>query len=369
MPYENLTRKQSIYAKIESTVNSPETLTAANRVLCTDISATPLESTLVERQLIRPFVGNFAELVGGDNKTMLQITTELAGGGLDGTTGREKVPNHPQIDTLLRACNMNVTYLGADGTAESSQNYATNNDIRAIRYTPGDPSSRTGKTATIRYQLDKIKQIVSGAIGTFTMSLAMTEIPTLVFEFTAGYSRPLKDTTLPAGTKPIYIVPQVVSQDHTRVKGFPNDLEKCMSSFNFDIGNTISTLQCATDTFGTGLEILFTDRRCSGDVTVAAVVDTTNANSPQPGDPWSKAGTGEPVDISESISSNDPQGFFRHGTKNGNIVTFGSANVTLGQPTQGETEEYANYNIPLRFLPVDPGNNDFTLTFWGNPTT
>ena len=39
--------------------------------------------------------------------------------------------------------------------------------------------------------------------------------------------------------------------------------------------------------------------------------------------------------------------------------------MTAGPPSLGDVEGIATYDMDLKFLPVSPGNNELSITFWG----
>ena len=80
MPY--LSRRRVILAKIESSYGTlPDPAPAGtDAVLVRDLSITPLEADMVDRQLIRPFMGARPQLIA-NKRVQIKMTVELAGSG------------------------------------------------------------------------------------------------------------------------------------------------------------------------------------------------------------------------------------------------------------------------------------------------
>ena len=78
------TRKRLLRAKIESTYGTDPTPAGTDAVLVRSLEVTPLQSDVVERELIRPYFGNFEQLLANQH-VEITFEVELAGSGTAGT--------------------------------------------------------------------------------------------------------------------------------------------------------------------------------------------------------------------------------------------------------------------------------------------
>lgn len=176
-------RNTVILAKIEATEGSDPTPTgAANAILVSDVTITPLQANNVDRALVRGYFGGSEQLVGTAN-IMCEFTVELAGSGT-ATTPAAWGP-------LLQGCGFAQT-VGASWVAY-------------------DPISTFGanSSVTIYYHLDGNLYKMVGARGTFTVAMGIGERPVMKFTFTgkdAGVTAASNATpTLTAWQKPVVI--------------------------------------------------------------------------------------------------------------------------------------------------------------------
>jgi Phage tail tube protein len=151
-------RNAVLTAKIETTAGTDAVPTgAANAILFSDASVTPLDAQNIDRNNIRGYFGASEQLVGTAS-VKLNFSVELAGSGTAGTA--------PAFDALLQAC-----ALASAALLTPSRNEYT-------------PVSSALKTATIYYYDDGVLHKLLGAMGTVSLSLKAGEIPKLNFEFT-----------------------------------------------------------------------------------------------------------------------------------------------------------------------------------------
>lgn len=150
-------RNTVILAKPETTPGTDATPTgAANALLVSDMSITPLDAKNVDRNNIRGFFGANEQLVGSAS-VKCNFTVELAGAG-DAATA-------PAWGALLLACAMAEGLLTVPARVE---------------YTP---VSTALKTATIYYYDDGVLHKLLGAMGNCSLSAKVGERPSLKFEF------------------------------------------------------------------------------------------------------------------------------------------------------------------------------------------
>ncbi|MCX7219817.1 MAG: phage tail tube protein, partial [Burkholderiales bacterium] len=151
-------RNTVITAKTEATPGVDAAPTgAANAILVSEMSITPLDAKNVDRNVIRGYFGASEQLVGVAS-VKVSITVELAGSGAAATA--------PAMSALFQGCAMAEALLTTPNRVE---------------YTPVS----TGlKTLTIYYYDDGVLHKLVGAMGTFSLSAKVGDRPTLKFEFT-----------------------------------------------------------------------------------------------------------------------------------------------------------------------------------------
>ena len=74
------TRKRLLRAKIESTYGTDPTPAGTDAVLVRSLEVTPLQSDVVERELIRPYFGNFEQLLANQHVEITFEALRLSGG-------------------------------------------------------------------------------------------------------------------------------------------------------------------------------------------------------------------------------------------------------------------------------------------------
>ena len=182
-----LTRKRLLLAKAEVTYGTDPTPTgAANAILVRNLEIVPLQSDVVQRELIRPYLGNYDQLLAN---TRVQVTfeVELAGSGTAGTA--------PAYGPVLKACGLSETI-----AASTSATYA--------------PISASFSSVTLYFFQDGIRHVVTGARGTFTLNGAVGAIPTIAFTMTGVFNAPT-DTALSAPTYQNQATPLIFKNGNT----------------------------------------------------------------------------------------------------------------------------------------------------------
>lgn len=152
-------RNAVILAKVETTVGTDAVPTgAADAVLVSELSITPLEASNVDLAYIRPYFGSSPQLVGTATKK-ISFTVDFAGSGTAGTA--------PQWGDLMLGCAMAEAVLATPARVE---------------YTP----VTTGlKTLTIYAHDDGVLHKYLAAMGSCKLSMQVGDRPKLQFEFTA----------------------------------------------------------------------------------------------------------------------------------------------------------------------------------------
>jgi hypothetical protein len=307
-----LTRKRLILLESEGTYGTDPTPTGADAVLVRDLNITPLQSDVVGRDLVRPYLGASEQLLA-NTRVECTFSVELAGSGVAGTA--------PRYGKALLACGMSETIVAA-----TSVTYA--------------PVSASFGSCTIYYNIDGVLHKVTGARGTFTINCAVGEIPTIDFTFTGIYNTPT-DTALPSVTYGDQATPVVFKNGNTT--GFELlSYAGCLQSVSFDVGNTLVYRELV----GCTKQVLLTDRASTGSVTLEAVTMATKNY-------FTAA-------LSDGTLGNL---LFQHGQTAGNIIDFASTRVDIGDVSYSDQDGIHMLNIPYTCVPSTAGNDEFSLVY------
>ena len=306
-----LTRKRVILIEAESSYGTDPNPSGTDVVLVTDLSITPQSSDVVNRDVVRPFLGASEQLLA-NTKVECTFTVELAGSGTAGTA--------PRYGSALKACGLSETV--SSGT---SVTYA--------------PVSSSFSSVTIHYNVDGVRHKVTGCRGTFELSAEVGAIPTINFTFTGIYNAPT-DTALPTVTYGAQATPLIFKNGNT--SGFSLlSYSGALMSISMDLGVTTVYRELVGGT----KEVLITDRASNGSVTIEA---PTIAQK----DYFTAA-------LSDSSLGNLA---FLHGTSAGNKVQLTSSKVDIGDVAYGEADGVAMLEIPYTLVP-SAANNEVSLIF------
>jgi hypothetical protein len=307
-----LTRKRLILLETESTYGTDPTPDGADAVLVRDLNITPLQSDVVSRDLVRPYLGASEQLLA-NTRVECTFSVELAGSGTAGTA--------PRYGKALKACGLSETVVAA-----TSVTYA--------------PVSSSFSSATIYYNIDGVLHKVTGARGTFTINGTVGQIPTIDFTFTGIYNAPI-DSALPVATYANQATPVVFKEGNTT--GFELlSYAGCLQSVTFDVGNTLVYRELV----GCTKEVLLTDRASTGTVVLEAVTMATK-------DYFTAA-------LSDGSLGNL---LFQHGQTAGNIVDFASTRIDIGDVSYSDQDGIHMLNIPYTAVPSTSGNDEFSIVY------
>jgi len=305
-----LTRKRVILIESESSYGTDPTPTGTDVVLVRDLSITPQSSDVVSRDVVRPFLGAFQQLLAN---TSVEVTfsVELAGSGAAGTP--------PRYGAALKACGLSETV--ASGT---SVTYA--------------PVSSSFSSVTIHYNTDGVRHKITGARGTFTMNASVGEIPTIEFSFQGIYNAP-DDSALPSVTYGDQATPLIFKNGNT--SGFQLlSHSGSLMSVSMDCGNELAYRELVGGT----KEVLLVNRSSSGSVSLEAVALSSK-------DFFAAA-------LAETTGNLQ----FLHGTAAGNKVQFTSSKVDIGDVNYGEEDGIQMLEIPYTLVPSTAGD-EFSLIY------
>ena len=306
-----LTRKRVILIETESSYGTDPTPAATDVVLVTDLSITPQSSDVVNRDVVRPYLGSSEQLLA-NARVECTFSVELAGSGTAGTA--------PRYGSALKATGLSETV--SSGT---SVTYA--------------PVSSSFSSVTIHYNVDGVRHKVTGCRGSFTISAEVGSIPTIDFTFTGIYNAPT-DTALPTVTYGNQATPLIFKNGNT--SGFQLlSYAGALQSLTMDLG--VSTVY--RELVGGTKEVIITDRASNGSVTIEA---PTIAQK----DYFTAA-------LTDSTLGNLA---FLHGTTAGNKVQLTSSKVDIGDVNYGEMDGVAMLEIPYTLVPSS-ANNEFSLIY------
>ena len=306
-----LTRKRVILIEAESSYGTDPTPAATDVVLVTDLSITPQSSDVVNRDVVRPYLGSSQQLLA-NTRVECTFSVEFCGSGTAGTA--------PRYGSALKACGLSETVAsGTSGTYE--------------------PISANFSSVTIHYNVDGVRHVVTGCRGNVALSAEVGAIPTLDFTFTGIYNAPT-DTALPSVTYGNQATPLIFKNGNTssfQLLSFAGALQ----SLNFDIGNSIVYRELVGGT----KEVLLTDRAANGSVTIEA---PTLAQK----DYFTAA-------LSDTALGNLT---VTHGTTAGNICRLSSTKVDIGDVSYGEMDGVTMLEIPYTLVPSS-ANDELSIVY------
>jgi hypothetical protein len=306
-----LSRKRLILVKTESTYGTDSTPAGTDALLVRNLDITPLSGDVVSRDLIRPYLGNFDQLIA-QTSVAINFEVELAGSGTAGTA--------PRYDAILKACGLAATIVSS-----TSVTYA--------------PVSASFSSATIYFNVDGVLHKLTGCRGSFNMSCAVGAIPTLAFNLTGVYNAPT-DTAQPSVTYSAQATPLVFREGNTSGFSFFS-YSGILQSVDFNLANDLVYRELVGGT----KETLITDRKPAGTVMIEAPTIATKDF------------------FATALASSTGNLTFLHGTTAGNRVTFLSSQVDVINPTYQDQDSIMMLSVPYVALPTTAGNNEFSLAF------
>lgn len=301
-------RKLAILAKIEPVYGTDSVPTgAANAILATDVTLTPLAGEDINRDLLLPWLGHQGiELVG--NYVQMEFSVEAASAGAAGTV--------PAYGALLRACGLSETI-----TPSTSVDY--------------EPVSDGEESVSVYFNQDGVRHVALGCRGTFQLDIAPKQIPR--FRFTLmGLLGTVADSALPAADITAFQKPVPVSNANTSFS--LHGSARISERMAFDLGVEVVPRFLIGDE-----RIQLIDRQTTGSVVVESKA-MSEIN-------W--------FDVAKAKTTGALQ--LIHGTVVGHIVRLDAPSVQIGRPTMGETNRITNYALPLIFQP-QTGDDEFTLS-------
>lgn len=307
-----------IVAAIQSAFGTDAAPTgAANAILVSDASITPLDAQNIDRNLMRGTFGASEQLVGSAS-VKVSYTVELAGSGTAATA--------PAWGKLLQAC----------ACAEGSLTTPAR-----IEYTPVS----TGLKASTQYYYDDgaLHKLID-AMGDFTLSAKVGDRPTLKFDWTAldgGMSAASDTGTYTAWKKPVAMTKANVidiTLGATYAAGaLSGGTVYSSTGLEMKVGNQVAfTPMLSTET------VDITDRESTG----STELDLTAAQE---------------VSMMTGVKANTTQSLaITIGLTSGNKIIFFAPAVQFVNPKKVEKNGKRLIGYDLRFMPVN-GNDEWRI--------
>lgn len=306
-----LSRKRLLLAKLETTVGTdPTPVVGSDAILVRNIEVTPLEVDTVNRELIRPFLGQADQLLA-QQRVLINFEVELAGSGSAGTA--------PAYGPLLQACRCTETVVSS-----TSVTYAPNSDA-------------TPKSVTIYFNNDGVLHKATGCRGTFTLNAEVGAIPFISFEMTGVFNAP-SDVSISAPTYANQAAPLVFKNGNSssfQVFSYSGAVQ----SLSFELANEVIYRELVGGT----KSIDVVNRAPSGECVIEATTISTKD--------FFTAATG----------SSTGNLTFQHGSTAGNIVTFTAGQIDLGGPSYSDQDGIQMLTLPYIATPTSAGNNEFQI--------
>nr|BAR26611.1 hypothetical protein [uncultured Mediterranean phage uvMED]BAR26665.1 hypothetical protein [uncultured Mediterranean phage uvMED]BAR26786.1 hypothetical protein [uncultured Mediterranean phage uvMED] len=306
------TSKTILAAKKETTYGTAVSFAATDCFLVTDVSLNSVATEPKERPNIRGFAGNFPT-IPSNTKSELSFSIELTPSGTAGTK--------PAYDELLLGAGMVRT-----DVSSTSNTYAP------------DSTLDDADSLTIGVYIDGSLHRITGARGTFSISLNTSEIPMLNMSYIGIY----EDPTATALIAPNYggqIAPIAANSGNTTAFQL-HSYAGALSSFNYDHNNALYYSELISGSKSTRI----TDRKPSGSCTMESVA----------------LGTKNYYTIVNSSATGNLT--WQHGQSAGNKITFTAPYVDLQSILPEDNEGYQMLNIAYRALPSS-GNDEMSLKF------
>lgn len=301
-------RKTLLLVGLQTAVGTAATIVAADAVLARSVTLTPLQVEYANRDLIRSYFGNSAQIPISESAA-IDFEVELAGAGTPGLA--------PAWGKLLRGCAFAETLeTGVSAT-----------------YTP---VSDALELVTLHVFVDGLFHKITDALGTVSFDITAKGIPVLKFRFMGSYN-PITDAPNPTGVNyAAFLQPLGVNKRNTPDWSFYG-YSGCLQSVSIDMANALiwrELIKCQ------GAEI--TDRKPTGSIamelpTIAQFDWPTKVRVAAPG----------PLSVT-------------HGTIAGNIIQLNAPAAQLTSPSYTDQDGVAMLSGSLTVVPV-LGNDEVEI--------
>jgi len=299
--------KLAMLHKLEAAYGEQAAPSAADAIVASNITFTPIEADEVERDRLLPYLGNQGSILASEYGKV-EFDIEMAGAGAAGDV--------PRYGSLLRVAGMSETI-----TANTSVVYhIIESDV---------------ESGTLIFNSDGVEHVFLGAQTNIAMNWVSKAIPKFRFSM-IGLLGDITDTLLPAVTAAGWVDPIVASKKNTTMS--IHGWNAVAESLSIDLGNKLEPRFLIGDE-----RIVIPDRKATGSAVVEArSLATIN---------WFER------------ARNKTRGLVKmtHGETVGNIVEVECSAVEIGKPSQGQTQGIVNYTLPLAICPT-AGLDELTIT-------
>lgn len=308
-----LKKKEVVLVKIESTYGTDPTPVAATDA----VWARPVELTTDNRELVRDLVSNTLSkpcsvIAPSPISFTLPVEFKSHGHANDGL-----VATPIEIDTLLRACGLGVTY-----------NIGTSIVYQTI--------SSAYESVTIYLYLDGLIHKITGCRGNPEFVMEGGEIAVVNFNMTGLWSIPIDGAI---------VAPTLDTNKPTKVSGATFTIggyAAINKGIQIDLGNVLSNRMSVIETYDVK-EIEITDRDPRGSFEPEAIIEATNSY-------WA-----------DLIANTENALSFQWGAV-GDIILIDCPKVQYMSFGWGERDGRRIYTAPLK-LNQNTGDDEFVLTF------
>ncbi|RRY09008.1 phage tail tube protein [Brucella anthropi] len=292
--------KLAMLFKLEATYGSDAAPTAANAIIGTNVTFTPIEGEEVSRELMLPYMGNQGVVLAGIY-ARLEFEVEVAGAGAPGDV--------PAYGLILRAAGM------AETVTEDTD----------VTYTIIEDGTESG---SLYFISDKVQHVLLGCQTNIAPSFAPSAIPR--FRVTVlGLLGTITDiAAMPAVTMADWMTPLTVSKANTVMT--LHGWNAIAESLSVDLGNTLTPRMLI------GEELIMISARSSTGTAVVKAESLATIN-------W----------FDRALKRTRGALSLIHGTQPGNTVEIVAPAVEIGKPTQSQTNNIINYSLPLSLCPID----------------
>lgn len=305
-------KKMAVLVAIEATAGTIVVPVAADAIEVSDVTLTPIEGDEVDQGVIRPYFG-------ASETAMVTLYRKIAFSV--GLAGVGTVGDLPGWATLMRACAASVTNTPAPSPTAGTVFAPVTDAIESV---------------TIYAVVDKLLYKMAGARANVKAQVDAKQIPKWQYEFTGSFL-PVEDVaSMPAVNYTKFQRPLGVNKLNTTLSldGFA----AACSGFQFDFGNQVvkQDLMNVDTTEITG-------RASTGSVTFRNTsVATKN---------W----------IEMARTSAKVAMTLKHGQALTNTVSISAPHAQIGKPSFAEQDGIQMITVPLRFIPSDSGNDEWSI--------
>lgn len=300
-------KRLAMLLKPETTYATDATPAAADAIIASNVSFTPLEAEEIQRDLLLPYLGHQGTILTAEYGRV-EFDVEIAGSGTAGTA--------PKFDALLRSAGFASTI-----TAGTDVTYSIVEDAT--------------ESASLYFISDKVRHIFLGGQANIAMNLSARQIPKFRVTYVGLLGAVTDIGSMPAVAMTGWTKPVAVSKANTTLT--LHGWSAVAESLSLDLGNTLTPRHLIGDE-----RILISDRQGTG----TAVVEARSVATVD----W----------FARARASTRGALSLVHGVGAGNIVEVTAPAVEIGKPTQGETNNIVNYSLPLKLCP-DTGRDEFTI--------